>query len=61
MPFAVLIFKVTSWNFLLGNLHFYQKLLPLSAGFCNNNTQICHSKQTLNPDFHMYMDRGFLN
>jgi hypothetical protein len=42
MPFAVLIFNVTSWilNFLLGNLYFYQKLLPLSAGFCNNNTDL---------------------
>ena len=42
MPFAVLIFNVTSsiLNFLLGNLYFYQKLLPLSAGFCNNNTDL---------------------
>ena len=42
MPFAVLIFNVTSWilNFLLGNLYFYQKLLPLSTGFCNNNTDL---------------------
>ena len=27
-------------NFLLGNLYFYQKLFPLSAGFCNNNTDL---------------------